>query len=272
MSFLNLHWGYTYLFFFSDLIKYKMNRFKTHYDSIVCYDILFKDHFFNVMQLPKIHRIILNTGLGQKAILDRKQLLTTLITFELITAQKANITKAKKSIDKFKLREKMPIGCKVTLRSQNLYFFLDRLTNIVLPNLEDLTDLYINLQKKHQKPILNQISKTPKFFPLSKNFFNFNSTDITLNSLFKQTFSDLSLDFSEVFLFISHTQKHQNQKFCTTGFGIKDFFSFQEIPYDKFENSYGMDIIFILDSLKIHKYLSTPKYLLSSFQMPLSLL
>jgi ribosomal protein L5 len=251
-----------------------MNRFKTHYDYIVCYDILFKDHFFNVMQLPKVQRIILNTGLGQKAILDRKQLLTTLIALESITGQKANITKAKKSIDKFKLREKMPIGCKVTLRSKNLYSFLDRLTNTVLPNLEDLTDLYINLQKKRQKPVLNQISKTPKFFPLSKFFFDSfsNSTEVTLNSILQKNFSDLSCDFSEVFLLISHNEINKNTKFCTTGFGIKDFFAFQEIPYDKFETSYGMDIIFILDSLKIHKYLSTPKYLLSSFQMPLYLL
>lgn len=115
-----------------------MNRFQKHYDHIVCYDIVFKDNFQNVMQLPKLEKIVLNTGIGKKAIIDRKQIIVALFTIELITGQKGCITRAKKSIDKFKLREKMPIGCKVTLRKQKACSFLDRLINIVLPNIEGL--------------------------------------------------------------------------------------------------------------------------------------
>jgi hypothetical protein len=119
-----------------------MNRFKKHHDNIVCYDLLFKDHFINVMQLPKIDHITLNTGIGLKAILDKKQILTALLGSEFISGQRPIITRAKKSIDKFKLREKMPIGCKVTLRSNNLYESMDRLINTVIPLMDNSHELF----------------------------------------------------------------------------------------------------------------------------------
>ena len=88
------------------------------------------------MQLPKLDKIVSNTGIGKKVVLDRKRIEEALFMMELITNQKANITRAKKSIDKFKLREKMPIGCKTTLRKQKAYCLLDRLTHTTLPNIE----------------------------------------------------------------------------------------------------------------------------------------
>ena len=107
-----------------------MNRLQKYYHNIIRYDLLFKDHYLNVMELPQINQITFNTGIGLKAILDKKQILTMLLNMELITGQRPIITRAKKSIDKFKLRENMPIGCKVTLRNTNLYEFLDRFINI----------------------------------------------------------------------------------------------------------------------------------------------
>jgi hypothetical protein len=89
----------------------------------------------NVMQMPKLHNVNLNssTGVGKGAVsIDRKQMIGALFTLEFISGQKPSITRAKKSIDKFKLREKMMIGCKVTLRKKKMFFFLDRLINIVL--------------------------------------------------------------------------------------------------------------------------------------------
>lgn len=90
------------------------------------------------MQLPKLDKIVLNTGIGKSAVLDRKRTVEALFMMELITGQKANVTRAKKSIDKFKLREKMPIGCKTTLRKHKALCFLDRLTHTALPNIEGL--------------------------------------------------------------------------------------------------------------------------------------
>jgi len=104
-----------------------MNRLKQHFDGVTRLDIIFKDHLINVMQIPVIRQITLNTGIGKKAVVDRKQMIAALLALELITGQKPIITRAKKSIDKFKLREKMPIGCKVTLRRGSALRILERL-------------------------------------------------------------------------------------------------------------------------------------------------
>ncbi len=136
-----------------------MNRLQKYYINIIYYDLLFKDHYINIMQLPQINKITLNIGLGLKAILDKKQILTALLSLELITNQKPIITKAKKSIDKFKLRENMPIGCKVTLRKYNLYKFIDCLINIVIPIMDNSTKLFSSIYFKEytikQNKLLN---------------------------------------------------------------------------------------------------------------------
>lgn len=108
-------------------------RIQKHYDHLVRYDFLFSVGPCNAMQTPDLSHIVLNTGLGQKAVADRKQILSALSSLEIISGQRPCVTKAKKSIDKLKLRQKMPIGCKVTLRGANAYLFLDRLVSRVLP-------------------------------------------------------------------------------------------------------------------------------------------
>ena len=90
----------------------------------------------NVMQVPKIQKVVLNVGLGE-AIQNIKLLEAAQKELAKITGQKAVITKAKKSIATFKLREGMPIGCKVTLRGNTMYEFLDRLITIALPSIRD---------------------------------------------------------------------------------------------------------------------------------------
>ncbi|MBF0541528.1 MAG: 50S ribosomal protein L5 [Nitrospirae bacterium] len=90
----------------------------------------------NVMQVPKLEKVVLNVGLGE-AIQNIKLLDAARIELEMVTGQKAVITKAKKSIATFKLREGMPIGCKVTLRGEKMYEFIDRLISLTLPSIRD---------------------------------------------------------------------------------------------------------------------------------------
>ena len=90
----------------------------------------------NVMQVPKVDKVVVNMGLGE-AIQNIKVLESAVEELGLITGQKAVITKAKRSIAQFKLREGMPIGCMVTLRRKQAYEFLDRLINVALPRVRD---------------------------------------------------------------------------------------------------------------------------------------
>ncbi len=96
-----------------------------------------KDFLYNnIVQSPKLEKIVLNVGLGE-AIQNIKLLDATQKELSIISGQKAVITKAKKSIAGFKLRQGMPVGCKVTLRGDRMYEFLDRLINVALPRIRD---------------------------------------------------------------------------------------------------------------------------------------
>jgi large subunit ribosomal protein L5 len=90
----------------------------------------------NVMQIPKLDKIVINMGVGE-AKENAKVLDTAIKDLETITGQKAVVTRAKKSVANFKLREGMPIGCKVTLRGEKMYEFTDRLVNLALPRVRD---------------------------------------------------------------------------------------------------------------------------------------
>jgi len=95
-----------------------------------------KFQYKNIMQVPRIDRVVVNIGVGE-AIQNPKALDGAVNDLQLITGQKPVITKAKKSIAGFKLREGMSIGCKVTLRGERMYEFLDRLINLALPRVRD---------------------------------------------------------------------------------------------------------------------------------------
>ncbi len=94
----------------------------------------------NAMQVPRIEKIVLNMGVGE-ATQDKKKVETAAAEMELIAGQKPVVTRAKKSIAQFKLREGMPIGCKVTLRKERMYEFLDRFVTIALPRVRDFRGL-----------------------------------------------------------------------------------------------------------------------------------
>lgn len=98
---------------------------------------LMKDfNYKSVMQVPKLEKIVINMGLGE-AIQNVKILDSAVVELAAIAGQKAVITKAKKSIASFKLRQGMPIGCMVTLRRERMYEFLDRLVNVAIPRIRD---------------------------------------------------------------------------------------------------------------------------------------
>lgn len=111
-------------------------RLQIQYKSEVIPELMKKFQYRNVMQVPKLEKISVNMGVG-KATQDPKMLDQAVKELEMITGQKVVATKAKKSISNFKLREGLPIGCRVTLRKERMYEFLDRLVSIALPRVRD---------------------------------------------------------------------------------------------------------------------------------------
>ena len=115
-------------------------RSKKLYDETVIKAMIEKFGYKNHMQVPRIDKIVLNMGVGE-ATQDKKKVTSAAEEMELIAGQKPVITKAKKSIAQFKLREGMPIGAKVTLRRERMYEFLDRLVTIAMPRIRDFRGL-----------------------------------------------------------------------------------------------------------------------------------
>ena len=115
-------------------------RLKSKYDADIAKAMTEKFGYKNALEVPKIEKITLNMGVGE-ASQDKKKVQTAAAEMELIAGQKPVITKAKKSIAQFKLREGMPIGCKVTLRRERMYEFLDRLITIAMPRIRDFRGL-----------------------------------------------------------------------------------------------------------------------------------
>ncbi len=113
-----------------------MNRLKEMYNSEIVDAMMKKFGYKNVMQVPKIDKIVVNMGVGE-AKENAKALEAAIGDMQIVTGQKAVTTKAKKSVANFKVREGMQIGCKTTLRGEKMYNFLDRLINLALPRVRD---------------------------------------------------------------------------------------------------------------------------------------
>jgi len=111
-------------------------RFQEIYESKVRQALMTEFGYKNAMEVPRLEKIVINIGVGE-AVQDSKKVDAAVRDLTLIAGQKPVVTKAKKSIATFKLRENMPIGCKVTLRRKQMYEFLDRLITIALPRVRD---------------------------------------------------------------------------------------------------------------------------------------
>ena len=113
-----------------------MSRLKDLYKSEIVDAMVKKFGYKNIMEVPKLEKIVINMGVGEAK--DNSKVLETAVKeLETITGQKVVTTKAKNSVANFKIREGMPIGCKVTLRGEKMYEFLDRLVNLALPRVRD---------------------------------------------------------------------------------------------------------------------------------------
>ncbi len=115
-------------------------RLRSHYDQVVRKSLTDKFGYKNAMQVPAVDKIVINMGIGE-GVNDRKKVESAAADLALISGQKAIITKSRKSIATYKLRENQPIGCKVTLRKARMYEFMDRLVNIALPRVRDFRGL-----------------------------------------------------------------------------------------------------------------------------------
>ena len=113
-----------------------MSRLKEQYKNEIVPELTKKFGYKNVMQVPKLDKIVVNMGVGE-AKENAKVLESAMNDMAIITGQKPVQTKAKNSVANFKIREGMPIGCKVTLRGDRMYEFLDRLVNLALPRVRD---------------------------------------------------------------------------------------------------------------------------------------
>ena len=120
-----------------------MSRLKELYKNEICDAMVKKFGYINVMEIPKLDKIVINMGIGE-AKENAKILDVAVKELETIAGQKAVLTRAKNSIANFKIREGMRIGCKVTLRGEKMYEFLDRLVNLALPRVRDFRGVSAN--------------------------------------------------------------------------------------------------------------------------------
>jgi len=115
-------------------------RLRTHYDAVVRQQMTEKFGYKNVMQVPQITKVVINMGIGE-GVADRKKVDNASADLTQIAGQKAVITRSRKSIANYKLRDGQAIGTKVTLRKKRMYDFLDRLVNVALPRIRDFRGL-----------------------------------------------------------------------------------------------------------------------------------
>ncbi|MEA4827351.1 MAG: 50S ribosomal protein L5 [Clostridium sp.] len=113
-----------------------MDRLQEKYNKEVVPALMEKFGYKNIMEVPKLEKIVINMGVGEAK--DNSKILESAVAdLEKITGQKPIVTRAKKSVANFKVRENMPIGCKVTLRKEKMYQFADRLVSVALPRVRD---------------------------------------------------------------------------------------------------------------------------------------
>lgn len=120
--------------------KQQLPRMQSHYNDVVKKALQEKFGYSNAFEMPKITKIVINMGVGE-AVADQKKIQAAVGDMTKISGQKPVVTKARKAIAQFKIRENLPIGCKVTLRRERMYEFLDRLVTIALPRVRDFRGL-----------------------------------------------------------------------------------------------------------------------------------
>lgn len=146
------------------------NRFYTHYKETISYDLILKKNIENILEIPKLEKIILNTT-SKVIVYDKKYIIPGLIALEIISGQKQKTTAAHKSISGFKLRENQIIGCKVDLRGELMFHFLEKLITIVLPRVRNFRGIFFKFFDG--KGNLNLGLSSLLIFPELENYFEY---------------------------------------------------------------------------------------------------
>ena len=120
-----------------------MSRLRDKYNDVVVSKLVEKFEYTSIMEVPRLDKVVINVGVGD-AVFNAKVMDDVVEELALITGQKPIVIKAKKSVSNFKLREGMPIGVKVTLRGERMYYFLDKLVSIALPRVRDFRGINPN--------------------------------------------------------------------------------------------------------------------------------
>jgi large subunit ribosomal protein L5 len=123
------------------------NRLKLYYNNVISNDLLLKNNYRTILEIPSLNKITIHTTSNRYG-LDKKNIIAPLLALELISSQKSKLTRAKKSLASFKIRKNQVIGCKVTLRGNRMYNFLNLFTSVVLPSLREFSGYSKNYLNK----------------------------------------------------------------------------------------------------------------------------
>jgi large subunit ribosomal protein L5 len=173
-----------------------IKNLQNHYQSITIYDLITKLHLKNIFKIPKITKICLNIGF-KNANIEKKKLINIILLLKLITNQKPFITKSKKNNLFLKIKQNSIIGCKITLRKKNIFFFLEQIIIFILPHINKIK---FNLKNNN---ILNfKIQNILDFFELKTEFIKFKnipSLDISIHTNAKNN-NELFVLLNSIFL------------------------------------------------------------------------
>jgi large subunit ribosomal protein L5 len=205
------------------------NRFYTHYKETISYDLILKKNIENLLEIPKLKKIILNTT-SKVIVYDKKYIIPGLIALEILSGQKQKRTSAHKSISGFKLRENQIIGCKVDLRGELMFHFLEKLITIVLPRVRNFRGIFFKFFDGNGN--LNLGLSSLLIFPELENHFEYfefirgiNITLVTSNNKLKSNFflNRTTLQNFETNKIISNNLKHKKTKNYTNNSVVKNF-------------------------------------------------
>jgi large subunit ribosomal protein L5 len=169
-------------------------RIQSYSREIISQDLIYKQNIHNIMQLPSIEKLVINST-SKSFIEDRKNITPTLLGLEMICGQKLKISVAEKSIAGFKIRQGQTIGCKVTLRKDSIYSFLDKLTLVILPRFNNFTALTLeSFDKQANYTIgLNDLLLFPELETQFELFENLKGIDISFVMRKKNKYENLLL-------------------------------------------------------------------------------
>ena len=169
-------------------------RVDSYYREIISQDLIYKQNYHNIMQLPKIEKLVINST-SKSFIEDRKNIASTLLGLEMISGQKLKISVAEKSIAGFKIRQGQTIGCKVTLRKHSISVFLDKLTLVILPRFNNFTGLTLeSFDKQGNYTIgLNDLLLFPELENFFELFENLKGIDLSFVMRKKNKYENLLL-------------------------------------------------------------------------------